>query len=193
MKRLPVFATLIVMAACLTMVALGIWQLRRAAWKEALLADYAAVRTLPPIAFPKTPDPKALPLFRRSQAYCLSVASWQAVSGRNLGGEAGWVHVARCRSGAEGPGFSVVAGWSRSPASPVWAGGAVTGTIAGDPEALIRLVSATPLAPELEAAAPPDINQIPNNHLAYAVQWFLFAAIAFAIFALALVRRRQTS
>ncbi len=32
---------------------------------------------------------------------------------------------------------------------------------------------------------------MPNNHLAYAVQWFLFAAIAGAIYVLALRRRGQ--
>jgi len=34
------------------------------------------------------------------------------------------------------------------------------------------------------------VGDIPNNHLAYAVQWFLFAGIAGVIYALALKRRR---
>jgi surfeit locus 1 family protein len=31
---------------------------------------------------------------------------------------------------------------------------------------------------------------VPNNHLSYAVQWFLFAAIASVIYVLAVRRRR---
>jgi len=54
-RRIPIFATLMVAAAVATMIALGIWQLRRAQWKEGLLARYAAAETLPPIAFPTVP------------------------------------------------------------------------------------------------------------------------------------------
>jgi surfeit locus 1 family protein len=32
---------------------------------------------------------------------------------------------------------------------------------------------------------------VPNNHLAYAVQWFLFAGVAAVIYALALRRRTR--
>ena len=44
-------------------------------------------------------------------------------------------------------------------------------------------------APGLEPTAPPSPADIPNNHLAYAVQWFLFASVAAIIYALALWRR----
>jgi surfeit locus 1 family protein len=39
---------------------------------------------------------------------------------------------------------------------------------------ITRLVADPPLA-GLAANAAPDPSDIPNNHLAYAVQWFLFA------------------
>jgi surfeit locus 1 family protein len=45
----------VVAAACLTMIALGIWQLQRSREKEALLARYDAARGEPPIAFPMIP------------------------------------------------------------------------------------------------------------------------------------------
>jgi cytochrome oxidase assembly protein ShyY1 len=38
----------------------------------------------------------------------------------------------------------------------------------------------------LEPSAPPSVESIPNNHRAYAVQWFLFAAIAVLVYGLAL-------
>jgi surfeit locus 1 family protein len=52
-------------------------------------------------------------------------------------------------------------------------------------------VAAPPLA-GLEANAIPDPAEIPNNHFAYAVQWFVFAATALVIYGLALRKRRAT-
>tara|TARA_B100000749_G_scaffold250516_1_gene215647 strand:+ start:41 stop:217 length:177 start_codon:yes stop_codon:yes gene_type:complete len=43
--------------------------------------------------------------------------------------------------------------------------------------------------PGLKPLAPPSVADLPNNHLAYAVQWFLFAAVAVVIYILALRRR----
>ena len=85
--------------------------------------------------------------------------------------------------------MSVQIGWSKDPnAKAQWSGGPVSGIIAPDRHSRIRLVAATP-APGLEASAPPSVRSIPNNHRMYAVQWFSFAAIALAIYALA-VRKR---
>ena len=53
----------------------------------------------------------------------------------------------------------------------------------------MRLVAATP-GPGLQPIAPPSPVTIANNHLSYAVQWFLFAAIALVIYVLALRRRK---
>ena len=189
MKRLPLVPTLIVALAVVVMIGLGVWQLKRAESKGYLLARYEAARGLPPIAWPAVPSPDDPPLFRRSSAFCLEVVGWRAVSGRNLGGEPGWSHVASCRAGGgEGPGFQAVMGWSKNPQAPAWRGGAVEGVIAPDSRHIIRLV-ASEAAPGLAPSAPPSPDDIPNNHLAYAVQWFLFAGIAALIYALALRRR----
>ena len=57
MKRVPILATIIVLAAAGVMVALGVWQLKRLDQKEALLARYAAAEGLAePVAFPITGD-----------------------------------------------------------------------------------------------------------------------------------------
>jgi surfeit locus 1 family protein len=88
--------------------------------------------------------------------------------------------------------MSGAAGALRStPKAPDWTGGDVEGVITTDDAAVIRLVSAKPLAPGLEASAPPSPANIPNNHLSYAIQWFAFALIAAVIYALALRRRGQ--
>jgi cytochrome oxidase assembly protein ShyY1 len=44
--------------------------------------------------------------------------------------------------------------------------------------------------PGLKASAPPSGDDVPNNHLAYAVQWFFFALAAAVIYVLAVRRRR---
>jgi len=81
-----------------------------------------------------------------------------------------------------------VLGWSRLPtAAGGWSGGEVHGVIAPGP----RLVASPPLA-GLDANAVPDPADIPNNHFAYAIQWFVFAATALVIYALALRKRRAS-
>lgn len=191
MKRLPFWPTLIVGIAIAVMIGLGVWQVQRMAWKEALLAEYAGAANRPAIAWPAVPDADSLPLYRKSRVNCLEVTGWRSTSGRNARGQAGWVHIASCRTGAEGPGAQVVAGWSLRPDDPEWRGGIVNGVIAPDSAHLIRLIAAPPAA-GLEAVQPPSPEDIPNNHWAYAVQWFLFAAIAAVIYVMAVARRART-
>ena len=54
----------------------------------------------------------------------------------------------------------------------------------------LMLVADTP-PPGLAANAGPDLSSIPNNHFAYAIQWFCFAATALIIYVLAVRRRLQ--
>jgi surfeit locus 1 family protein len=67
---------------------------------------------------------------------------------------------------------------------------ALTGTVAGTlgqagAEGPVTLTSATALPP-LEPGAAPTMDDIANNHLFYAFQWFFFAAAAVIIYVLAL-------
>lgn len=189
-RRLPLFPTLLVLVAVAVMIGLGVWQLRRAEWKDSLLARYAEAERLPPIGWPTTPlKDDGLPLFRHATGNCLRVVARRAVAGQNAAGEPGYAHIADCATGAEGPGMSVVLGWSKNPNAKIdWKGGLVSGMIAPDSRSRMRLVAATP-APGLEANAPPSLATIPNNHRSYALQWFLFALMAFVIYGLALRAR----
>ena len=189
MKRIPILPTLIVLAAALCMVGLGVWQLRRMHEKDALLARYAAAPGRPAVAWPAVRDGALL--YRRSGGLCLQPTTWSARAGRSRTGESGWRHVVLCRTGAEGPGMAVDMGWSKDPKPPAgWTGGQVTGTIDADRDHVLLLVSDT-AAPGLTPSLRPSPEDIPNNHLAYAVQWFAFAGIALVIYALAL--RRKTA
>jgi cytochrome oxidase assembly protein ShyY1 len=188
--RLPLVSTMVVAVACAGMVALGFWQLQRAAWKEGLIARYEQAGSLPPISWPATPPlEQSLPLFRHATGVCLHPIGKRVIAGRNRQGEPGFAQIVDCITGAEGPGMSVEIGWSKNPNAPLkWRGGPVSGIIAPDRRSVMRLVAATP-APGLQASAAPAIESIPNNHRLYAVQWFIFAALALFIYGLALRKR----
>lgn len=182
-RRLPVFATLVVLGAVAVMLWLGFWQLDRKAEKEELIARYAAAQGLSAeVAWPAPPEAEQI-LYRRARLVCAEVTGRTAIAGQNAAGESGQAQVADCRLAGGGT-ARVVLGWSRNPAPPAWNGGEVSGWIAPGP----RLVADPPLA-GLAANARPDPSDIPNNHLSYAVQWFLFAAVALVIYGLALRKR----
>lgn len=190
MSRLPVVPTIVVAAAAAIMIGLGVWQLQRAAWKDGILDQYRAAQHQPPIAFPTAPLSTELPLFRYATAMCVRPVNHRAVAGRNRAGETGYVHIVGCATGAEGPGMAVAIGWSKDPNQKIdWPGGLVSGIIAPDRRMRMRLVAASAPA-RLQAAAPPAIEEIPNNHRLYAIQWFAFALIALVIYAVALWQRR---
>jgi cytochrome oxidase assembly protein ShyY1 len=192
--RFPLIPTLIVAAAVAAMIGLGVWQLRRADEKAALIAHYRAAAGRPPVAWPTLPPPDDSFLYRRATGFCTEVTGWRAVAGRNRRGETGWSHIAACRTGGmEGPGMQADMGWSRDHHPPQgWRGGAVSGTIAPDRRHRIRLV-ADAAAPGLQPSAAPNPENLPNNHLLYAFQWFFFALTAAVIYLLALRRRQRVA
>lgn len=190
--RLPVVATALVGLAVSAMIALGVWQLTvRLPEKEAQLAQLAANPAKPVIAFPAGPDDRLL--FRRATLDCRAPVAID----RAGAGNAGFRLIARCAGGQ-----LVQLGTSRDPKGMAdWSGGPVTGRISHAPDArplIAKLFDTTPQAlllvadtpaPGLTANSTPDWRIVPNNHLSYGVQWFLFAGIALVIYGLALRRR----
>ena len=195
-RSIPLFATLVVVAAVATMIALGVWQLRRAGEKEQLLATYSAARALPVLDLdPLTDGPVPADLaFRRVMVNCSPNPSEPRLTGgRGANGQGGYVYLLSCRPGADGWAgrIEIVAGWSPLPRQDLRL--ALSEPVAGHVGAVaaegpIRLYAAR-AAPPLAPAAPPDVAQVPNNHLAYAFQWFFFACVAALIYFLALRRR----
>jgi cytochrome oxidase assembly protein ShyY1 len=167
---------------------LGAWQLRRAEWKDALLADLARNLEAPILDLGDGPIPPSAQ-FRLVRVTLACTAGPTAPrAGRNLQGASGYSHLVRCTSGGEP--LSLDAGWSARPAALDMPGGA--GLIEGRPVkagdggwVLVARSARPPLTP----SAPPGPDTIPNNHRAYAVQWFSFAAILATIYGLWLRRR----
>lgn len=236
-RRVPIFATIIVLAAVATMIALGVWQLGRLKEKEALIARYEAAQAQEGF---QHIIPSASAAYTRTLTYCANPTEQTVVSGRNLRGQNGWAHVVRCTIGGKTPNTrdavrsfetiwmaergdkrrmsdaqvdavvkdwqqveedlasldklrepaDVVLGWSRSSEPVAWEGGFVGGTVVPTGELGFKIVADPPLA-GLEPNAKPDPADLPNNHLAYAGQWFFFALTALIIYVLALRRRRR--
>lgn len=202
MKRLPIIPTIIVAGAVAVMVALGIWQLRRAEWKDRLVADYAAAAALPALDLDPLldNDPATLPPlpFRRVLISCNAVDVAPTLrGGRSRDGRGGYAWLVPCRPGADGLAGRILVnvGWSPLPehGRRLSLGGIVAGQLGavrdGEPITLTSASATPPLAP----AAAPSIDDIPRNHRAYAVQWFLFAALAALIYLLALRHRGRSS
>lgn len=202
-RKLPVIPTLLVLAAAGYMVHLGFWQLDRLAQKEAKIARFTAAQgDRSPVSIGEVwryrqSDARD---FHRTQFWCQQVLQISAQSGRNAAGQAGWAHIARCLTApVDTQGFhpteapkgvlaDVVLGWSNKPAPVAWTGGQVQGLVVPGGEFAHHVV-ADPALAGLASNATPDPRDLPNNHLSYAVQWFLFALTALVIYAVA-VRKR---
>jgi cytochrome oxidase assembly protein ShyY1 len=196
-RRLPLVPTLIVALAVAAMIALGIWQLRRAQWKERLLADYAAAATMPAVDLDPLLDGRPAPpplSFRRALVTCHAGGARPDVhAGRDGQDRVGQVYIVPCRPGADGLAgrIRVNAGWSAVPDNALRPAldGIVAGRLGAVGETGPIVLTAATAAPPLVPSAPSSIESIPNNHLFYAFQWFFFAAAAALIYWLALRRR----
>lgn len=195
MRRIPVAATALVALAIAAMIALGVWQLQRARLHARELSAYSAASRLPPIAFPTVPTrTEDLPLYRYATGNCLHAVRFRTAPGENRAEEPGYLIVADCATGAEGPGMSVELGWSKNPnARANWPGGLVSGVIVPDNVSRMRLVAASPM-PGLEPGAvpAPSVKVSPDRNRGYALTWFGLAAAALVIYGLA-VRKRWTA
>lgn len=184
--RIPLIPTVIVAAAIATMVALGFWQLGRMDEKAALIARAEqSLAMSAEVEYPRDPDALEGVLYRRTTIECVEIEGVTTVAGTSQRGEKGVAQRASC-SLADGTRLRIDLGFSRNPAPVDWGGGTVRGTIAPGG----RIVAAENVA-GLELLAPPDPRDLPDNHLAYAGQWFFFALTALVIYVLALRRRSK--
>ena len=191
MRRLPLVPTIIVLLAVPTMIALGVWQLGRAEWKEALLARLAANRTAPMIDAPAELSPRKDELsFRRVRVVCANVVDLDPTAARSVTGITGYRQLVRCER-TEGEPLLISLGVATDPTArvDVAPGSAFTGPLVPRSSApVFLLVSDTPVG-ALAAEAPPGADTISNSHRGYAVQWFLFALMLSVIYGVYLRRR----
>lgn len=196
MRRLPLLPTLLVLLAVPAMIGLGVWQLRRAEWKEALLADLSTNINAPLIDKPAELSGRADMLsFRRVRTVCRDIRPWPPSAARSVTGQAGYRQVIWCHEGTGAP-LLVSLGVAADPSVRIavapgtrFSGPLVPRAVGSPDDPPFLLVAERP-APPLVAEAPPTIDAIPNNHLAYAGQWFFFAATLVVIYGFYLRKRR---
>lgn len=168
--KLPLLPTAMVALGVPALLSLGVWQLERRGEKAAALAAFEA-----PQAGRFTCAPIRGPVEQRG--------------GRNRAGRTGYSHFASCMLAGEPVRINL--GWTAAP-QPVAAPGpaevaALLYSVPGGGRLMVRTDPPAPLLP----SAPPDPAEIPNNHLAYAMQWFAFALMLPVIYALWLRRWRR--
>lgn len=188
MRRLPFLPTLIVALAIPAMIALGLWQLRRAEWKAGLLAELAANVAAPVV---DAPDDLSGLAFRQVRVDCARLTLVSPTAARSADGRSGYRQTARCDRADAEPVLVSLGVASRPQPVPLPANRRFTGSLVPrDGVPAFLLVSEAP-APGLAAEALPSTDTIPDNHRAYAVQWFAFAAILAVIYGLYLRQRAR--
>ena len=96
MRRLPIVPTLIVTAALAAMIALGIWQLRRAEWKDGLLASYRANAGATMVYGLPLDVPVDALAFRRAHILCRITTGATQLGGVNRQGRTGFRNIVGC-------------------------------------------------------------------------------------------------
>ena len=201
MKRLPLAATLLTLVMLPILLGLGVWQLQRRAWKEGVIAAAATAARQPPLAGRDLAGALAArePLsFRQAVLACRPGPARPAGvrGGESAAGDAGYFVLVDCGD-PSAPGVMAVAGWTQLPTSDnLMLPGRLAGRLVARSDAVSSaapaylLVAQDPVPP-LAAPRLPSGEDLPNNHLAYAIQWFAFALTLAVVYLVFLVRWRR--
>lgn len=203
--KVPIAATLMVLVMVPILLMLGKWQLDRRVWKAELIAQIQAAPLLPEVSprefFAAMAGDVSLQ-FRRARVDCFPgpVKPYDLRGGQNSKGETGYLVLVDCGGvHASGhPDLVVVAGWIQRPdAVPALnIARSFDGLIIEHPYGraekrpefmLIPHQAVAPLLPSLM----PKPGDLPDNHFAYAVQWFGFALTLLVIYGLYARRWRR--
>jgi cytochrome oxidase assembly protein ShyY1 len=204
-KRLPVIPTVMTLIMLVVLVGLGVWQLQRAQWKAGLIAELKAAQSLPPLAPQDYFQAMAGDIsvqYRRAELPCTpgEVLPYDIRGGSNAEGVSGYYVLVSCRPNRKPPDIVAVAGWTRRPDAaqvPVLVDTVFRGIIIEHPygkaegRPQFMLIAENPV-PGLAKPRLPSPEDLPDNHMSYALQWFGFAVVLAVIY-LIWVRRRMAA
>ncbi|MEY4982051.1 MAG: hypothetical protein RIR62_317 [Pseudomonadota bacterium] len=221
MSRRMILPLLFGLAGAAILISLGMWQLRRMEWKEAILAEIEARITAAPVALPAAPDPEGdryLPVtvsgrFTGERLYVLvsrkqvgagvRVIEAFATGDRRILVDRGFLPDADKDRALTVTDATVVGNlhWPEETDGFIPPPDAATGLwFARDAVAMSArlqteptyIVAREPTGDGIEPL-PVDTSTIPNDHWGYAVQWFLLAATWLGMTAYFLWRIRRRS
>jgi surfeit locus 1 family protein len=205
--RRYLFAVLLGLSGAGVLIALGVWQVQRLAWKEGVLAGIEARISADPVTLPPVPDPardQYLPVFVEgsftgAQLSVLAslkqvgpgyrlIAAFQTVDGRKVMVDRGFEPIEETARKATGR--ATIRGnlhWpdeidSYTPSQPdkggLWFARDVPAMAAAlGTEPVLVVTWAADPADPALIALPVDTTNIPNDHLNYAITWFSLAAV----------------
>lgn len=202
LRKLPLFPTLITIVGVLVLCALGRWQLERREWKHRLIERLAAAPNLPPVSpgeFQRAMQRELSVQYRRAEISCHAGPKkpYDLRPGASAGGTSGYFVVMSCRPNNRPPDIVAVAGWTRRiDAKDVvinldheLSGIIIERPYGDDPgRPRFMLIPDAPIPP-LGKPRQPSAEDLPDNHLAYAGQWFGLAIALSAIYGLWLRKR----
>ena len=219
--RRYLFPLIIGILGCAILVSLGLWQLRRMDWKEDMIAQIQSRIGGAPVALPASPDPsmKYLPVLVSGQTTGQEIdvlsgtreqgGGYQVVSGfvtddgRRILLDRGFVTQDYRHTPRPATTLEVVGNlhWPQDKSSSTPEPDLKAGIwFARDVPAMAEMLKTEPVlvvAAQVAGDAqgvmpiPISIEGVPNSHLSYAVQWFLFAATCAGMTAWLIWRIRQ--
>ncbi len=202
LRRIPLVPTLMAFVMFAVLVSLGNWQLQRREWKEALVAQLLAAPKLPPLEpgdFYRSMTGQTTVQYRRAILPCApgTVTPYDLKGGISAAGEGGYLVLVSCRPNRKPPDIVAVAGWTRRPDAasvPILVDTTFDGLVIERPYGNLpdrpqfMLIPKTAV-PGLEPSRVPSPEDLPNNHLSYAVQWYSFALTLAVIYGIWVWRR----
>lgn len=205
-QRIPIIPTLITAIGVLILCGLGRWQLERREWKRDLIARLEAAATQPPVSpaeFRAAMQGRLSVQYRRAAIGCHTgeKTPYDLRPGSSAKGDSGFYVVVSCRPNDMPPDIIAVAGWTRRADARdmvLTLDHELTGVVIEKPygdepgRPRFMLIPDTAIAP-LERPRQPRPADLPDNHLAYAGQWFGLAIALAAIYGLWLRRRTMVA
>ena len=208
MSKRIVMALLFGLVGAGVLIELGVWQVERLAWKEAVLAEIAAGIAAEPVALPVAPEDardRYLPVavtgrvlegeivvlasLRQAGPVYRIIRAFKTAEGRRVLVDLGFVHPnARDRARPGGPAEIVgnlywpdeVDGFTPAPDQDagLWFARDLPAMAAElETEPVLIVAREVPQGMDWVTVFPVDASGIPNDHLGYAVTWFLLAFV----------------
>jgi surfeit locus 1 family protein len=189
----------------ITLISLGVWQLQRKAWKEAVLANIERATSMPAVSVKRLSDLDGLSEFRRVTLTCANrdQASGVSQSGFNAQSQPATRVFIICPL-SSGETVSIQGDWIpdddlitvsypiariegrlRQWHISTWAE-RLAGVTNISPGLFKIAVDRRYYVTKVDALPPPP----PNNHFAYAMQWFIFAGVLGVIFTIWMRQQR---
>ena len=188
-----IWSTAVVAVLVAILCGLGVWQLQRREWKHQLVTQLEQAGQLPPVSpneFLRAMMGEISIQYRRADLPCTPgrVKPYDIKGGSNRAGDGGFYVLVSCRPNGGAPDIVAVAGWSRRPdvlnsellVDTNFSGVIIERPYGDDPQRPRFMLIPDAAVPPLLPARQPTPDGLPDNHLAYAGQWFgLAGALAF--------------